>query len=255
MNTEGKETVTESCACGPESGHDEAKRRAGDRWNSIPPPFSACNRRRERQRAVWRDWGSSSQRRAAPLAQSTLSPDEALKELMDGNQRYIDGHGTAHEHDLELLHSKAAEGQEPFAAVLSCADCPRAGRIGLRSDDRPYLRLPRRRQYHHPGNHREPRIWRGGARHEGHHGPCPWPMRRGESDDRWRRRAGTDQRALFGHPARRRRSRTGPRCDLQGERPDITQNSCARHRPSSPVSWRKTRSRSSPASTTSAPAR
>ena len=41
---------------------------------------------------------------------------------MDGNQRYIDGRGTAHEHDLELLHAKAAEGQEPFAAVLSCAD-------------------------------------------------------------------------------------------------------------------------------------
>jgi carbonic anhydrase len=62
---------------------------------------------------------------AAPrtaLAQSTLSPDAALKELMDGNQRYVDGRGTAHEHDLQLLHEKAAEGQEPFAAVLSCAD-------------------------------------------------------------------------------------------------------------------------------------
>jgi hypothetical protein len=32
------------------------------------------------------------------LAQSTLTLDAALKELMDGNQRYIDG-GTAHEHD------------------------------------------------------------------------------------------------------------------------------------------------------------
>ena len=62
---------------------------------------------------------------AAPrtaLAQSTLSPDTALKELMDGNQRYIDGRGTAHEHDLELLRAKAAEGQEPFAAALSSAD-------------------------------------------------------------------------------------------------------------------------------------
>lgn len=58
----------------------------------------------------------------AALAQSTLSPDGALKELMDGNERYIGGRTTAHEHDLELLHTKAAEGQEPFAAVLSCAD-------------------------------------------------------------------------------------------------------------------------------------
>jgi carbonic anhydrase len=58
----------------------------------------------------------------AALAQSTLSPDDALKELMDGNQRYVEGRSTAHEHDLKLLHEKAAEGQEPFAAVLSCAD-------------------------------------------------------------------------------------------------------------------------------------
>ena len=77
---------------------------------------------RERRRAAWRDWGPDSRAPRTALAQSTLSPDTALKELMDGNQRYIDGRGTAHENDLELLHAKAAEGQEPFAAVLSCAD-------------------------------------------------------------------------------------------------------------------------------------
>jgi carbonic anhydrase len=66
--------------------------------------------------------GASLMAPRAALAQSTLTPDAALKELMDGNERYIGGRATAHEHDLKLLHTKAAEGQEPFAAVLSCAD-------------------------------------------------------------------------------------------------------------------------------------
>lgn len=56
------------------------------------------------------------------IAQTTLTPDSALKELMDGNQRYVEGRMTAPQHDLKILHEKAAEKQEPFAAVLACAD-------------------------------------------------------------------------------------------------------------------------------------
>jgi carbonic anhydrase len=62
---------------------------------------------------------------AAPVAlpaQTKLSPDEALKELMDGNRRFTSGKLTSLEHDLELLKQHNAEKQEPFAAVLSCAD-------------------------------------------------------------------------------------------------------------------------------------
>ena len=62
---------------------------------------------------------------AAPLkvrAQSNLSPDAALKELMDGNQRYTSGKLKAFEEDLAILKQKTVEKQEPFAAVLSCAD-------------------------------------------------------------------------------------------------------------------------------------
>ena len=55
-------------------------------------------------------------------AQSQLSPDTALKELMDGNKRFIEGRSTAHEHDLDILKQKTVDKQEPFAAVLSCAD-------------------------------------------------------------------------------------------------------------------------------------
>ena len=55
-------------------------------------------------------------------AQSTLSPDAALAELMEGNKRFRTGRLTAHEHDLAILKQNTAEKQEPFAAVLSCAD-------------------------------------------------------------------------------------------------------------------------------------
>ncbi len=56
------------------------------------------------------------------LAQSTLSPDAALAELMEGNKRFTSGRMTAHEHDLAILKQNTVEKQEPFAAVLSCAD-------------------------------------------------------------------------------------------------------------------------------------
>jgi len=55
-------------------------------------------------------------------AQSTLSPDAALAELMAGNKRFISGKLTSFEHDLAILKQHTEEKQEPFAAVLSCAD-------------------------------------------------------------------------------------------------------------------------------------
>jgi carbonic anhydrase len=56
------------------------------------------------------------------LAQSMLTPDAALQELMDGNRRFTSGRLTAHEQDLTILKMKTIEKQEPFAALLSCAD-------------------------------------------------------------------------------------------------------------------------------------
>lgn len=55
-------------------------------------------------------------------AQSTLTPDEALKALMDGNERYVGGQLQSLTEDLAILKAKNAEKQEPFAALLSCAD-------------------------------------------------------------------------------------------------------------------------------------
>ena len=45
-----------------------------------------------------------------------------MTELMAGNKRFVAGRMTAHEHDLAILKQKTVEKQEPFAAVLSCAD-------------------------------------------------------------------------------------------------------------------------------------
>ena len=41
---------------------------------------------------------------------------------MDGNQRFVDGRLQSLAEDLSILKQKTAEKQEPFAAVLSCAD-------------------------------------------------------------------------------------------------------------------------------------
>jgi len=56
------------------------------------------------------------------MAQSVLTPDAALQELMAGNQRFTSGRMTSHEQDLAILKQNTIEKQEPFAGVLSCAD-------------------------------------------------------------------------------------------------------------------------------------
>ena len=55
-------------------------------------------------------------------AQSALTPDAALKELMDGNERFLAGQLQSLNEDLAILKAKTADKQEPFAAMLSCAD-------------------------------------------------------------------------------------------------------------------------------------
>ena len=58
----------------------------------------------------------------AASAQSAMTPDAALQALMDGNRRFTERKMTAFDEDLSLLKQNTAEKQEPFAAVLSCAD-------------------------------------------------------------------------------------------------------------------------------------
>lgn len=55
-----------------------------------------------------------------PKPQNVLSPDAALERLQKGNARYVDGVSLRHDfkHEREAL----AGGQNPYAAILSCAD-------------------------------------------------------------------------------------------------------------------------------------
>lgn len=55
-------------------------------------------------------------------APTDLNPDAALKKLIDGNQRAATGKLSSIERDLAILREHTVNKQEPFAAVLSCAD-------------------------------------------------------------------------------------------------------------------------------------
>ncbi|MBR1127958.1 carbonic anhydrase [Bradyrhizobium iriomotense] len=55
-----------------------------------------------------------------PKPQNVLSPDASLKRLMEGNARYVDG--VSRRHDFKHEREALVGGQNPFAAVLSCAD-------------------------------------------------------------------------------------------------------------------------------------
>lgn len=55
-------------------------------------------------------------------AQTTLNPDQAQARLMAGNDRYVHGDMTSFKLDLAALRAKTVDKQEPFAAVLACAD-------------------------------------------------------------------------------------------------------------------------------------
>jgi carbonic anhydrase len=58
--------------------------------------------------------------KAPPKLENVLSPDDALKRLMHGNARYIEG--VSKRHDFKHEREALSAGQNPFAGILSCAD-------------------------------------------------------------------------------------------------------------------------------------
>jgi carbonic anhydrase len=58
---------------------------------------------------------------AAMLSPSSLSPEEALKRLLDGNKRFT-GHHLEHPDQSEERVLQLTQAQHPLATVLSCAD-------------------------------------------------------------------------------------------------------------------------------------
>jgi carbonic anhydrase len=69
---------------------------------------------------VTASYASSGYAKAPPKPENVLAPDAALERLMKGNARYVDG--TARRHDFKNEREVLSTGQNPFAAVLSCAD-------------------------------------------------------------------------------------------------------------------------------------
>ena len=57
---------------------------------------------------------------APPKPENMLSPEAALDRLMKGNARYVDG--VSRRHDFKNEREVLSGGQNPFAAVLSCAN-------------------------------------------------------------------------------------------------------------------------------------
>lgn len=49
-----------------------------------------------------------------------MTPDQALKALLDGNQRFVDG--TQQHNDHADARTRGADGQSPFAGIIRCAD-------------------------------------------------------------------------------------------------------------------------------------
>jgi carbonic anhydrase len=57
-----------------------------------------------------------------PHTPTRRSPDGALDELLAGNRRFAANQLTSIEHDLNILKEHTVDKQQPFAAVLACAD-------------------------------------------------------------------------------------------------------------------------------------
>jgi carbonic anhydrase len=55
------------------------------------------------------------------IAQNNITPDEALRKLMDGNKRFVAQKRKSPNQDVVRLN-EVAKGQKPYAAILGCAD-------------------------------------------------------------------------------------------------------------------------------------
>jgi carbonic anhydrase len=63
---------------------------------------------------------AKSNKKPVPKPENVMSPDAALDRLIKGNERYIDG--VSRRHDFKHEREALSGGQNPFAAILSCAD-------------------------------------------------------------------------------------------------------------------------------------
>lgn len=60
------------------------------------------------------------EKKKPPKPQNAVSADTALEFLEDGNERYVEG--VTRRHDFRHERERLVSGQNPYAAILSCAD-------------------------------------------------------------------------------------------------------------------------------------
>jgi carbonic anhydrase len=103
--------------------HDNAGSRTvtRGRWPS-PDPSGAPWLSRRRLLAGSAAGGIGALVPGLACSQTTMTPDAALNRLMAGNGRFVDGRLDSFAEDLVILKQNNVASQEPFAAVLSCAD-------------------------------------------------------------------------------------------------------------------------------------
>ncbi len=99
-------TVPGGCACG----------------TCRPSPGRGLARRGFIAGAAWSAMVLDAAVKQPAQAQTDLTPDAALGRLMDGNGRFVAGQLTSFAEDLTILKQHTVDKQEPFAAILSCAD-------------------------------------------------------------------------------------------------------------------------------------
>ena len=78
-------------------------------------PANAKVKRKEKEKE-----DNEKEKKKPPKPENAISPDASLKRLMEGNGRYVDG--VARRHDFKHEREALAGGQNPYAAILSCAD-------------------------------------------------------------------------------------------------------------------------------------
>src|SRR5215212_4995322 len=72
--------------------------------------------------AGWQSFAGLGELRVASAEDlTTIGADQALKELLDGNRRYLDGVSSGMHRTVER-RIEVASGQAPIATILSCAD-------------------------------------------------------------------------------------------------------------------------------------
>jgi carbonic anhydrase len=69
---------------------------------------------------LWAGAAVAKETKSPPKPQNVLSPDASLERLGEGNARYVEG--VSRRHDFKHEREALAAGQNPYAAILSCAD-------------------------------------------------------------------------------------------------------------------------------------